>query len=318
MRVFFQHRKALIIILQALLVVATYYMAFSLRLDFSINPQSRLAFFHSLPWVLAIKLIVFAAFGLLRGWWRYVGMNDLLDITKASVTSGALLYAAFWAGLWPRLGYPRSVILIDLLLTILCIGGARVAARFYAEALHNCVAKKETLIVGAGVAGSTILRELKQNPSLDYKPIGFVDDDRSKLGIKIHGKPVLGATRDIGPLVAAHGVKCVLIAIPSANGEKIDEIVGRCSQSKVEFKILNGIGKRIEGEPRINQLRQVRLEDLLGREPVRLDLRNIEMKLRDQSVLITGAGGSIGSEYIQCGARRTSVPGKRFRNDIHR
>ncbi len=191
MRVFFQHRKALIIILQALLVVATYYMAFSLRLDFSINPQSRLAFFHSLPWVLAIKLIVFAAFGLLRGWWRYVGMNDLLDITKASVTSGALLYAAFWAGLWPRLGYPRSVILIDLLLTILCIGGARVAARFYAEALHNCVAKKETLIVGAGVAGSTILRELKQNPSLDYKPIGFVDDDRSKLGIKIHGKPVL-------------------------------------------------------------------------------------------------------------------------------
>jgi len=299
LRVFFQHRKALIIILQALLVVATYYMAFSLRLDFSINPQSRLAFFHSLPWVLAIKLIVFAAFGLLRGWWRYVGMNDLLDITKASVTSGALLYAAFWAGLWPRLGYPRSVILIDLLLTILCIGGARVAARFYAEALHNCVAKKETLIVGAGVAGSTILRELKQNPSLDYKPIGFVDDDRSKLGIKIHGKPVLGATRDIGPLVAAHGVKCVLIAIPSANGEKIDEIVGRCSQSKVEFKILNGIGKRIEGEPRINQLRQVRLEDLLGREPVRLDLRNIEMKLRDQSVLITGAGGSIGSELAR-------------------
>jgi FlaA1/EpsC-like NDP-sugar epimerase len=296
---FFQYRKAVIILLQALLFIATYYMAFSLRLDFSLDTKSRLAFFRSLPWVLVIKLIVFAAFGLLKGWWRYVGMNDVIDITKASVISGAVLYGAFWVGVWPRPGYPRSVIFIDLLLTILCIGGARVTARFYAETVHSCVARKETLIVGAGVAGSTIMRELKQNPNLDYKPIGFVDDDKSKLGIKIHGKRVLGLTRDIGRLVATHNVECVLIAIPSANGEKIDEIVGRCSESKVEFKILNGIGKRIEGEPRINHLRQVRLEDLLGREPVRLDLSNIEMKLRAQSVLITGAGGSIGSELAR-------------------
>jgi FlaA1/EpsC-like NDP-sugar epimerase len=110
---------------------------------------------------------------------------------------------------------------------------------------------------------------------------------------------VLGTTKDITALVEKHGVKCVLIAIPSAAGKKIDEIINKCSQSKVEFKILNGVGKRIDGEPRINQLRQVRLEDLLGRPPVRLDLGNIQKKLEGESVLITGAGGSIGSELAR-------------------
>jgi FlaA1/EpsC-like NDP-sugar epimerase len=226
-------------------------------------------------------------------------MSDLIDIAKASLTSGILLYGAFWLGLWPRAGYPRSVILIDMFLTIFCIGGARFAVRAYTETANICVAQKETLIVGAGVAGSTIVRELKQNPNLDYKPIGFVDDDMTKLGIKIHGTRVLGTTSDISHLVTEHNIKCVLIAIPSAGGKTIDEIIGKCSISKVEFKILNGIGKRIDGEPRINQIRQLRLEDLLGREPVRLDLSKIEKKLQGESVLITGAGGSIGSELAR-------------------
>jgi FlaA1/EpsC-like NDP-sugar epimerase len=293
------HKKAVIVAFQGLLVIATYYIAFVLRLDFSIDTRSRNLFLLSLPWVLLIKLLVFRAHGLLRGWWRYAGMSDLADIAKASATSGVLLYAAFWLHLWPRAGYPRSVIPIDLLLTIFFIGGARFAVRAYTETAQKCVAQRETLVVGAGVAGSTIVRELNQNPDLNYKPIGFVDDDATKLGIKIHGKRVLGTTNDIDHLVAAHNVKCVLIAIPSAEGRTIDRLIRECSQSKVEFKILNGIGKRIDGERRVNQIRQVRLEDLLGREPVRLDLGNIEKKLQGESVLITGAGGSIGSELAR-------------------
>jgi len=311
----------MIIVFQAMLVIATYYTAFALRLDFSLDARSKRLFLLSLPWVLAIKLVVFRTFGLVRGWWRYVGMSDLADITKASLTSGTLLYLAFWLGLWPRIGYPRSVVLIDSLLTIFCIGGARVVVRAYTETVQNCTAGKETLVVGAGVAGSTIMRELKQNPDLDYKPVGFVDDDVTKLGIKIHGKQVLGTTNDIGALVTKYSVKCVLIAIPSAGGRKIDEIVSKCAQSRVEFKILNGVGQRIEGQPRITQLRQVRLEDLLGRPPVRLDLGTIERKLHGQSVLITGAGGSIGSEL----ARQVSQfrPGRlvlleRSENDLFR
>jgi FlaA1/EpsC-like NDP-sugar epimerase len=293
------NKKAVIVAFQGLLVIATYYIAFALRLDFSVDTRARNLFLLSLPWVLLIKLLVFRAYGLLRGWWRYAGMNDLADIAKASATSGVLLYAAFWLHLWPRSGYPRSVVLIDLLLTICFIGGARFAVRAYTETAQKCVAQRETLVVGAGVAGSTIVRELNQNPDLNYKPIGFVDDDATKLGIKIHGKPVLGTTNDIDRLVANHNVKCVLIAIPSAEGRTIDRLIRKCSRSKVEFKILNGIGKRINGEQHVNQIRQVRLEDLLCREPVRLDLGNIEKKLQDESILITGAGGSIGSELAR-------------------
>jgi FlaA1/EpsC-like NDP-sugar epimerase len=321
MKPFLDGRKALIVAFQALLVIATYYTAFILRLDFSMDTRSRTVFLLSVPWILVIKLVIFRSYGLLKGWWRYVGMSDLVDITKASLTSGMLIYVALWVGLWPRLGYPRSVVLIDLILTIFCIGGARFLVRAYTETVQTCVAQKETLLVGAGVAGSTIMRELKQNPDLDYKPIGFVDDDITKLGIRIHGKQVLGTTNDITALVEEHCVKCVLIAIPSAEGKKIDEIINKCSQSKVEFKILNGVGKRIDGEPRLNQIRQVRLEDLLGRAPVRLDLGNIRKKLEGESVLITGAGGSIGSEL----ARQVSQfrPGKvvlleRSENDLFR
>lgn len=314
-------RKLLIIVFQALLITATYYTAFALRLDFALDPTSRSVFLWSLPWVVAIKLLVFRRYGLLQGWWRYVGMSDMLDITKASLISGVLIYAGLWLRLWPRPGYPRSVVLIDLVLTILAVGGARFLVRAYTETVHTCVASKETLVVGAGVAGSTIMRELKQNPDLDYKPIGFVDDDITKLGIRIHGRRVLGTTNDITRLVAEHDVKCVLIAIPSAGGKKIDEIIRKCSQSKVEFKILNGIGKRIEGQSRISQLRQVRLEDLLGRPPVRLDLGNIQKKLQGESVLITGAGGSIGSELTRQVAQfgpRQLVLLERSENDLFR
>jgi FlaA1/EpsC-like NDP-sugar epimerase len=291
--------KAVIIAVQCLLMIATYYTAFALRLDFSLDTQSRKLFLLSLPWLLVIKLIAFRVFGLLRGWWRFVGMSDLADIVKASATSGILLYAAFWLHFWPRPGYPRSVILIDMMLTICVIGGTRFAVRAYAETARSGIAQKETLVVGAGVAGSSIMRELNRNPDLNYKPIGFVDDDVTKLGIKIHGKRVLGTTSDINRLVAAHNVQCVLIAIPSADGRTIDHLIGKCSQSKVEFKILNGIGNRIAGEQRIHQIRQLRLEDLLGRESVHLDLGNIEKKLQGESVLVTGAGGSIGSELAR-------------------
>ena len=123
-------------------------LPFVLRLDFPINHGSRTVFFLSLPWVLAIKLVVFRSHGLLQGWSRkYPGMSDLVDITKASVISGVLIYAALWIGLWPRPGYPRSVVIIDLILTIFCIGGARFLVRAYTETVQTCVAQKETFVV---------------------------------------------------------------------------------------------------------------------------------------------------------------------------
>jgi len=292
-------RKTFIGVFQALLVIATYYTAFLLRLDFSPDMQSRTIFLVSLPWVLIIKLVVFYAYGLLKGWWRYAGMSDLVTITKASLTSSLLLYAVLWLKFLPRSGYVTSIVLIDLMLTIFFTGGVRLLVRAYTEASPASIAEKETLIAGAGVAGATIMQEFKLNPGLDYKPIGFVDDDVTKLGIRIHGRKVLGTTNDIPALVEKHKVKCVLIAIPSATGRQIDKIVNKCAHSKVEFKVFHGVDRRIDGELRLNHIRQVRLADLLGRPPVRLDLGNIQKKLEGESVLITGAGGSIGSELVR-------------------
>src|SRR5437660_7037297 len=175
-----------VIVFEALLVIAAYYTSFLLRLDFSPDARSRTIFLISLPWVLIIKLAIFYACGLLKGWWRYAGMSDLADITKASLASGLLLYTALWLGFWSGLGYPRSIVLIDLVLTIFFTGGARLLVRAYTEAARSSIAEKKTLIVGAGDAGATIMREFKLNPDLDYMPIGFVDDDRTKSGIRSH------------------------------------------------------------------------------------------------------------------------------------
>src|SRR5262249_27376099 len=200
-------------------------------------------------------------------------------------------------------GYPRSVLLLDMALTILATGGARFAVRAYTEGVKSYAAQKRTLIVGAGDAGSGIVRELQRNPNLDYKPVGFLDDNPSKKGIKIHGVKVLGETSALAEMIEQHAVSCVMIAIPSATGEQIQQIIGRCRECRVDFKILRPVADRIHRPHLVNQLRSVRVEDLLGRAPVHLDVEAIEQKFHHKVVLITGAAGSIGSELVRQVAR---------------
>lgn len=287
-----------VIAFQSLLIIAAYSVAFLLRPDLSSNARLRMLLM-SLPWVLIVKLTIFHAYGLLKGWWRYADLGTLADIIKAGMISGVLMYGILWAEFRPAQGYLIPLLLADLVLTIFFIGGARLLVRARFEVSPSNAGAKRTLIVGAGVAGATIMREFKSNSGLEYQPVGFVDDDLSKAGIRIQGKQVLGTTDDIGALVEKHNVKCVLIAIPSATGKQIDAIVQKCSQSRVEFKIFHGVDRRIDGEMRLNRIRQIRMEDLLGRPPVRLDLGNIQKKLEGESVLVTGAGGSIGSELVR-------------------
>ena len=149
-----------------------------------------------------IKLVLSYQFGLMHGWWRYVGMSDLLDISKASLLSSLLIFCVV-EGLFRLPGYPRSVVIIDLFLTIMVLGGARFAVRAYTERARTDGAQRNTLIVGAGDAGSAIVRELKQNSSLNYNPVGLVDDDLSKKGVKIHGVKVLGSTDALHELIHA-------------------------------------------------------------------------------------------------------------------
>ncbi|HLW51617.1 MAG TPA: nucleoside-diphosphate sugar epimerase/dehydratase [Candidatus Angelobacter sp.] len=295
---FVLHRKLLILVSQAALLVFSYYCAFLLRFDFTLDGSVRSFFWKTLGVVLILKLVFFSVFGLLRGWWQYVGMSDLLDISKASIASSAILIAIVQLGTWPS-GYPRSVLLLDLALTILFTGGARCAVRAYTDSVQHYAAQKNTLIVGAGAAGSVIVRELQRNPRLDYKPVVFLDDNRAKKGLKIHGVKVLGTTDSLSTMIERHSVACVIIAIPSATGEQIQRIVGKCRECKVDFKILPTLSDRLDRPSLIHQLRSVRVEDLLGRKPVHLDVEAIKEKLHGNVVLVTGAAGSIGSELVR-------------------
>ena len=290
------YRRPVILLSQAALITLAYLCSFLLRFDFALGSDERRLIVQTLPLVLAVKLLVFYCFGLVRGWWRYVGLNDALDISKASVVSSTFLYLLFKL-LLDVSGYPRSVLIIDMALTILIIGGSRFTVRAYTEGLQHSSNESSVLVVGAGRAGSTIVREMNRNPQLGMFPIGFVDDDPSKHGIRIHGVKVLGNTNQIAEIIRRNEVQNVLIAIPSAHGNQIERIVSKCQQCRVAFKILPPISRHINGNTgRISAVRDLSLEDLLGRQQVQIDLAGIRNQLEGRVLLITGAGGSIGSE----------------------
>lgn len=295
---FLKYRAVLILVSQIVLVALTYYVSFLLRLDANLDSADLAIFWKTLPLVLLIKLVLSYQCGLMHGWWRYVGMSDLLDISKASFLSSVLIFCLV-EGVLRLPGYPRSVVIIDLFLTIMVLGGARFAVRAYTERARNYGAQRNTLIVGAGEAGSAIVRELKQNPALNYNPVGLVDDDLSKKGVKIHGVKVLGSTDALHELILQFQVGCVMIAIPRANGRLVERIIAKCRECRVDFKILPPIGELINKSASVSQVRKLRVEDLLEREAVPLDLDRIRGRIAGKVILITGAGGSIGSELVR-------------------
>jgi FlaA1/EpsC-like NDP-sugar epimerase len=314
------HRRWLIVCWHFLLLALTYYVSFLLRFDFLVSRSYRLLFLQTLPIVLLIKLPVFSFAGLLRGWWRYAGIADLTLIVKVASLASAFIFIAVEFG-FPAAGFPRSVLLIDLLLTVCALGGLRAWVRVYQETSGRHVPRKNTLIVGAGQAGSKIVRELKENSQLDINPIGYVDDDQSKQGIRIHGVRVLGKIAELSQLVEKYNAACVLVAMPSVNGSTLRSIVEQCGKCRVEMKILPPLGDRINGKPATSKVRSVRMEDLLGRRPVSLDMATIRAKMQDKVLMITGAGGSIGSELVRQLADfhpRKLVLFERAENELHK
>ena len=317
-----KYRKIFILLSQTALFACTYYLSFLLRFDFVLADHFQSIFIKTLPFVLAIKFATFYYFRLFRGWWRYVGMSDLLDIIKASFLSAVLISMAVYIenGL-SFVGYPRSVFIIDLMLTIGLIGGMRFAVRAYTESVRQNTAEVNAVIIGAGRAGGAIARELQQNEKLAYKLVGFLDDDPAKRGERIHGVKVLGNTDDLPRIISRHDISQILIAIPSATGKQMQRMINLCVESQVEFKTLPALGDIINGTASLGQMRPVKVDDLLAREPVHLDLAKIQRKFQKRIVLITGAAGSIGSELVRQIAGFN--PGKvvlfdRSENELHR
>ena len=260
---------------------------------------------------LIIKLPVFGLFKQYRGWWRYVGIFDLRGILQASVIS-TLIIVALWfamgsidsirANLPPGLDMPaEGVCIADMFATVLMLGGLRILIRLYFEEFRTAEAGrlKRFLIVGAGNAGEALLREIHRMPVTQYEVVGFIDDDPVKKGIDIHGIPVLGTVEQLPKICEERNIEEIAIAMPSANHSERMYVVRVCEGIKIKFQTVPSITDIASGKLRVSQIREVDINDLLGREAVQLDLDLIEAFARDKIILVTGAGGSIGSEMCR-------------------
>jgi FlaA1/EpsC-like NDP-sugar epimerase len=298
------------ILADAALVALAYFLAFQLR--FLDDPHGwphryEVLFAQSVGFVVAGKLIVFAAAGLYQKWWRYVSGRDFLFIARAVAISSALLVIAF-AVIQPfdhRL--PRSVEVIDFMLTLILIAGARLLVRLIVErpSKGDRVPRHEVLIVGAGKGGQMVVRELRLNPALGGTAIGFVDDDPRKRGMRMNGGvKVLGSTDEIAPILDETAPDEVIIAIPSAPGTLRAKVVAACRERRIRVRTLPTVFELLRGGVQLSkQLREVQVEDVLGREPIVVELDRVGAYLHDKIVLVTGAGGSIGSELCRQIAR---------------
>ena len=285
------------------IVLTAFSLAWLFRFDFHIPSSHHAVAWQLLPPLLVIKLLVFWRFGLTHGWWRYVSIADVIDLVKANAVA-SLLVAAWVLFVGPK-GVPRSILLLDGLFCFLLSGGVRVVTRAFRENYlpmplgKKYAAGKRTLILGAGQGGQMIVREIRQNPSLGIDLIGFIDDDPAKLDQRFQGLTVLGGRARLADICRAQEIGEIIIAIPSARGAQLRELVDLCAGTGVSFKTLPGVSDLIDGRVTVQQIRPVDLEDLLGREPVRLDLEEIRAYLADKRVLVTGAAGSIGSELCR-------------------
>jgi FlaA1/EpsC-like NDP-sugar epimerase len=286
------------------LVALAFYLAFRLRfLDQSDLPHRYwILFAQSVGFVIALKLIVFAAFGMYQKWWRYVSGRDFLQIVRAVTVASAILVVAFTVLRPFAHNLPRSVAVMDFLLTLMLITGARLAVRLIVERPSRSarVPKREVLVIGAGSGGQMVVRELQLNPEIGVTAIGFVDDDPRKRGMRMLGLKVLGSTKQIDKILDETHPDEVVIAIPSAPGTLRAKVVAACREREIRVRTLPTVFELLRGGVQLNkQLREVRVEDVLGRDPIVRELDRVGAYLRDRIVLVTGAGGSIGSELCR-------------------
>ncbi len=306
----------IVLIIDISLITASFYCSHLVRFEFSIPSNFIASFYKILPIVIFIKIVFFYFFDLYRGMWRYTGIKDVFNIIKASIISSFviisfILFKSRFEGL------SRSVFIIDLCFTVLLITGYRVAIRLYYEQLRfdgslltsasnlfrlftkNLPKGKKILIIGAGDCGEKICKEIINNNKLNQKIIGFLDDDPEKISKKIHGIPVLGNIENIKKIFIKAEADEAIIAIPSASSKQIRNIVEICKKSNIVFKIIPTYSELIDGKITINTVREVSYSDLLGRDIIKLDADKIGGYLKGKTILVTGAGGSIGSELCR-------------------
>lgn len=299
-------RKVMAIIfllIDAVLINLTYILSLIIRFEEAIYSNQFILYFtrykEQFIYITLIKLIIFAFFKMYRSIWRYASVEELVNIVLAAIVSNlAILSYTHLIGS----NLPISVYIIATLFDMMFIGGARFCLRvvkLYMDKFNQDKNKKRIMIIGAGEAGVLVIKEYKNHPQLNSKPVALIDDDEYKQGRVIMGVPVVGKRDDILAQVEKLKIDEIILAMPSASKKDISSIVDICKKTKAKLKILPGVYELIDGKVTIKNIRDVQIEDLLGREEIKTDINAISSYIKDKVILVTGGGGSIGSELCR-------------------
>ncbi len=295
------------------IIAFSLFVSFLFRFDFEVTPQYRWMILRALPLFLLVKIGMLALFKIYKITWQYVSIPDFIYIILSQFVALTVLGAIIWNpyisnniinisgfySLFPVQGFPRSIIFIDYLISLTLFCGLRISKRVFLKYIYgriNAKHGKRTIIIGAGNTGSMVLRDLKEGGYKDYCPVGLLDDDVGKVGKSIHGIPVFGKTDILEDIIKEKRIKAMVVAIPSLNYKSLRKLYNIANRYGVEIKIIPRIYDNCEPAINIHNLENISIEDLLGRQAVEIDHKGIERFIHNKVVLITGAGGSIGSE----------------------
>nr|MBA3754234.1 polysaccharide biosynthesis protein [Nitrospira sp.] len=295
-------RRLLLFVGHLWLAALSNWLAFLLRFDENIPSQQWDLFAAMLPLLLTVRALTFYPFRLFDSLWRYTSLRDVRDLALSIAVSTILFAGAvrFGMGLW---SYPSSVFVIDALLLFCLLTGLRTAPRLIRETSWIGTSRKRVLIVGAGDAGAMIVREMRNNPFYHYRPIGFIDDNPSKIGHRIHGVRVMGSRDSLPRIIAEQSPDAVLVAMPSAHPSTIRAVVKALEPYDIPIQTLPNLRDLLQCRVEVAQIRDLSIEDLLDRIPVDLDPEPLRELVQGERVLVTGAGGSIGGELCRQVAR---------------
>jgi FlaA1/EpsC-like NDP-sugar epimerase len=290
-----RQRRWVIGILQALLILVSVVASWLLRFEFHV-PRAKLLL-EAAGILMGIRLAVMWRFRLMHGWWRYTGVNDAVDIMKAVAVGSSVFFLIVRLGLGWR-AFPLSIYAIEALITACLLMGVRLGSRVLAQTVRDDGSSRKLVLIGAGHAAQMLIRETQQTAT-GWTVLCCLDDDHRKQGAKLHGVPILGPTNDLCDILKKWDADEILIAVPSASSAQLRHFVSLCEATGVPFRMLPALQEWIAGEPTLKQARAVRLEDLLGREPVQLNLEPVAAQVHGKAVMVTGAAGSIGSELCR-------------------
>ncbi|HLR35939.1 MAG TPA: polysaccharide biosynthesis protein, partial [Tissierellales bacterium] len=299
-----KNKNFILVLLDIVLINLAYILALYLRFDEHIPARFIKVYLSHAIFITLIKIVIFHFFNLYKNIWKFASVDEMIEIVLASIVSNSLVIA-YLTLIQTRM--PRSVYLMVPILDMAFVGGIRFSFRALSR-VQNGVPKnlddyKKVLIVGAGSAGSMIIKELRTHDTLKSMPVAIVDDDIKKEGQSINGVPILGNRRDIQRICKKEDIDEIIIAIPSANRKEIREIVSEARKTNCKTKIVPGMYELIDGKVSIKKIRDVEIEDLLGREEIKLDMEEICGYIKNKRILVTGGGGSIGSELCRQIAR---------------